>query len=132
MSHSTELFCNISFNRETYDTLHKVEDAIADYEHTINLAIADLKNFALMTEPEKFCPEGSDVLQWIKDSIEDNINIIQDLSVDIYKLTQLRENWKHCHNKDGKAIEFPGNWTYAYLQGDYIDSVKDDKLIKKS
>ena len=54
MGWQTDLFCNITFNRETYNNLYEVEDRISELEGYVNTCKKEIRNLAIMTEPEKF------------------------------------------------------------------------------
>lgn len=79
-----------------------------------------------MTEPNKFCPEGYDPINWVSAEYNDNIGLIEEYTIELYKLNLLLENWDACHNKEGLAIDPPENihWDIAFLSGDFIKSIK--------
>ena len=53
MGWSTELFCNISFNKKTYNSLYDVERDIEECKDLMKVCVDKLRALALMTEPQK-------------------------------------------------------------------------------
>ena len=128
MSWSTELFCNISFSRETYNNKFEVEDKINELERCILIAKNDLRDLVIMTEPNKYCPEGDDTLCWVINTYKDVLELIEEYTIELYKLNLLLDNWDKCHDINGLAIAPPENITYksAYLSGDFINRVNNE------
>ena len=126
MGWSTELFCNISFNRETFNSKIEVQDKIEEIETYIQNAKDHLRDLLMMTEPGKFCPENYDPLIWMRNEFQDSMEEIEDYSVELYKLNLLLTNWDACHNDNGLAINHPDgiDWNTAFLDGDFIRTVK--------
>ena len=126
MGWSTKLFCNISFNRETFNSEIEVQDKIEEIETYIQSAKDHLRDLLMMTEPGKFCPENYDPLIWMRNEFQDSIEEIEDYSVELYKLNLLLTNWDSCHNDSGLAINHPDgiNYNTAFLDGDFIRTVK--------
>lgn len=123
MGWSSELFCNISFNRKTFNYKYEVESELEDTKRRLETAKSHLKDIAMITEPKKFCDEDDDPLYWLSNEITDQLELIEEYTVDIYKLECLLDNWEKCHNKDGLAID-PPNYDIAYLCGDFVKSEK--------
>lgn len=126
MGWSTELWCRVSFNRETYNTKWQVEQELEELNKSIERYKKCLCSLAVMTEPNKFFPEEEDLLFKIESEIMDTLEMYE---LDIYKrdkLELLLENWDYCHNEKGLAIDPPENIDYntAYLWGDFVHSVK--------
>lgn len=126
MSWSTELFCNITFNRETFNSKREVEDKIEEFEACLQNTKDHLRNLLTMTELGKFCPENYDPLIWMRNEYRDSMDLIEEYSIELYKLNLLISNWDACHNKEGLAINPPEDikWDSAYLSGDFVNSVK--------
>lgn len=126
MGWSTELMCDITFFKETYDTLYKVESKIEEITKCLQTAKNRIRDLVTMTEPNKFCPEEYDTLTWASSEYEENMELIEEYIVDLYKLELLRDNWTACHNKDGLAIDLPEgvHWDSAFLTGDCINTTK--------
>lgn len=128
MSWSTELFCNLSFNRETFNSKFEVEDKIKELDECINTCKKELRDMALMTEPSKFMgkEDESDPYLFVTSKVEDSLELLEEYTIERYKLCVLLENWENCHNEEGLAIYPPDgiNWDTAYLHGDFVHSTK--------
>ena len=132
MGWSTELFCNISFNRKTYNSIYEVEKDIDECKSMIQLYIDKLRTLAVMTEPQKMinCKdcEGNpiDPIDLINTEFNRIVEEMDDYKYDLFKLEYLRDNWKYCHNDKGLAIDPPENiqWDTAFLDGDFVKTVK--------
>lgn len=128
MSWSTELFCNISYNRETFNSKYEVEDKLNTVNRYINDCKKVLRDLAIMTEPNKFFNDNpdSDPYNQITINFEDTIELLEEYYIEKYKLLLLLDNWENCHNKEGLAIYPPNNidWNTAYLHGDFVKSTK--------
>ena len=128
MSWSTELFCNISYNRETFNSKYEVEDKLNTVNKYINDCKKELRDLAIMTEPNKFFNDNpdSDPYNQITINFEDTIELLEEYYIEKYKLLLLLDNWENCHNKEGLAIYPPDNidWNTAYLHGDFVKSTK--------
>lgn len=134
MSWSTELFCNIHFNRDTFNFKYQVENKIDQVTEEIRTCEDDLKTLGFMTEPNKFFDKGDgDIANQLSVRIEENLELLQEYYVQKYKLELLLENWDNCHNDKGLAIDPPEGveWDTAYLYGDFVKSIKhpDDNHI---
>lgn len=128
MAWSTELFCNISYNRETFNSKYEVEDKLDTVNKCIDGCKKTLRDLAIMTEPNKFFnddPDSNPYYQITKE-VEDHIELLEEYYIEKYKLSLLLENWENCHNKEGLAIYPPDNidWRTAYLHGDFVKSTK--------
>lgn len=126
MAWYTDLFCNVTFTRETYNNIYEVKDRIDELKQYIQTAKNSIKDLVVMTEPNKFCSEGEEPLCWITNEFNGNMKLIEDYTVELYKLNLLLENWNYCHNKDGLAINPPKEITSetAFLDGDFVKSIK--------
>lgn len=128
MSWSTELFCNISYNRETFNSKYEVEDKLNTVNRYINDCKKVLRDLAIMTEPNKFFNDNpdSDPYNQITINFENTIELLEEYYIEKYKLLLLLDNWENCHNKEGLAIYPPDNidWNTAYLHGDFVKSTK--------
>lgn len=126
MGWSTELFCNLSFNRETFNYKSEVRDKMEEYEKYLQHAKNRLRDLALMTEPAKFCREEEDPLMWIRSEYEDAMELIEEYTIELYKLGILLDNWDNCHNEKGLAKDPPEGigWNTAFLHGDFVASEK--------
>lgn len=126
MSWSTELFCNITFNRETFNSKREVEERIEDLERYNQMLKDKIRDLVMMTEPQKFCPEGYDTIIWIRNELQDILDALDECTTDLYKLNLLLENWEECHNEEGLAIAPPDgiDWNTVYLTGDFVKTTK--------
>ena len=134
MGWSTELFCSISFNRKSYNSLYEVEEDIEEAKNILQMYKDKIKAYAIMTEPEKmikFDDERYDnLLTQVNNEVTDMLNEMEEYYSELIKLQYLKENWDNCHDEKGLAIAAPENihWDTAYLEGDYIKSNKNNDV----
>ena len=132
MGWSTELFCNISFNRKTYNSLGEVESDIEEIKDILQRYKDKIKAYAVMTEPDKmikFDDESYDnLLSQVNDEVSDMLEEMEEYYYELIKLEYLRDNWDNCHTKEGLAINAPEEitWETAYLDGDFIKVTKNN------
>ena len=132
MGWSTELFCNISFNRKTYNSLGEVESDIEETKDILQRYKDKIKSYAVMTEPDKmikFDDESYDnLLSQVNDEVSDMLEEMEEYYYELIKLECLRDNWDNCHTKEGLAINAPEEitWETAYLDGDFIKGTKNN------
>ena len=132
MGWSTELFCNISFNRKTYNSLGEVESDIEEIKDILQRYKDKIKAYAVMTEPDKmikFDDESYDnLLSQVNDEVSDMLEEMEEYYYELIKLKYLRNNWDNCHTKEGLAINAPEEitWETAYLDGDFIKGTKNN------
>ena len=130
MGWSTELFCNISFNRKSYNSLSEVGDDIETAKKIIQLYKDKIRAYAVMTEPDKmvkFDDERYDnLLMQIDGEVSDMLEEMEEYYDELFRLQYLCENWENCHTKDGLATNAPKEitWETAYLDGDFVKTVK--------
>ena len=135
MSSETNLFCNITFNSQTFNSEYEVSEKIEELDRLIATVKNRLHALALMTEPLKFFPDlENDKISEITIEVEEQLKELEDYYIERYKLQQLLDNWDYCHNSEGLAIDPPENisWDTAFLDGDFVRSVKypnKDKLL---
>ena len=128
MGWATYLMYTMEFCKETYKTKYEVEQEIEESKRIIEVCEKNLYSFGIMTEPNKFCPEENDPILWIRNEIEDNIQILKEETIKLYKLEILLENWDKCHDEKGDAI-IPKDkelWNKVYMDGDFIDTVIEE------
>ena len=132
MGWSTELFCNISFNRKTYNSLGEVESDIEEMKDILQRYKDKIKAYAVMTEPDKmikFDDESYDnLLSQVNDEVSDMLEMMEECYYELIKLEYLRDNWDNCHTKEGLAINAPEEitWETAYLDGDFIKGTNNN------
>lgn len=136
MGWSTELFCNIHFNRKSYNSLYEVEEDIAMYEKSIRHCKDEIRTAVFMTEPDKLYnkDEYSSPLDFLKELYENNMEVLEENMYELQKLYYLKENWDQCHDKNtGLAVPPPDHiqWNTAYLDGDFIKTVQTDSSNNK-
>lgn len=127
MSWSTDLFCNISFNRKTYNSLDDVDSNIEELKNCLNTCKQEIRDIAMMTEYSKFYnPEDYDSpYAFVSETIDTNLGLIEEYVSELTDLYKLRDNWEKCHENE-LAINPPDNihWDSAFLDGDFVKSVK--------
>lgn len=128
MGWSTNLFCNIIFNKETFNSRCEVEAKIEELNNLIDFVKDRVKSFVIITEPNKMLgeEERKDPLFYLSKTIKEDLEELEDYIIEKWKLEMLLENWDACHNKEGLAIDPPENihWDIAFLSGDFIKSIK--------
>lgn len=126
MSFETSLFCRITFNRKTYNSIYDVESDIEDIKDSIDNIKNDILSLALITEPKKYCTEDEDTISYMTKRVKDNLDNLEELYLELNDLYHLKDNWKDCHNDKGLAIPLPDNIDYdsAFLEGDFIRTIK--------
>lgn len=134
MGWSTELFCNISFHKQTYNSKYEVEAEIENLKECIKTAENRIRNLVMITEPNKFVPEECDPISYLTDEFEEQLELIREYEIELYKHELLLYNWDACHNEEGLAISPPKDmkWDTAYLEGDFVKSVDSpgDNLLE--
>lgn len=92
----------------------------------------EFEAYTLMTEPNKFVPEGTDTFTYFRDKIRTVLAELDELCVTRRDLMLLKDRWNACHTEDGKAINPPEGtfktWDESYLSGDYINVTSIDDL----
>lgn len=130
MSWSTSLFCQIEFNKQTYNSISEVYDAIWKQKEIINNCKNYIYSLAIMTQPRELLniDDDRDPIYVISDLVSDTIQDLKEAYVRLYKLELLKDNWNNCHLPDGKAINKPKELSYdtTYLDGDYIKGNLDE------
>lgn len=128
MGWSTELFCNITFNKETFNSRYEVETRIDELNNLIDFIKDRIKSFVIMTEPNKMLSEEErkDPLFHLSKTIKEDLEELEDYIIEKWKLEILLENWDSCHNENGLAINPPDEiiWKTAFLDGDFVKTIK--------
>lgn len=134
MGWSTELFCNISFNRKSYNSLHEVEEDIEEAKRGVASCKETLRNLALITEPEKFYDkeEFNSPIAWVEESLSSSLELLEEYYRELERLEILKDNWDNCHDEKGLAINPPDNinWDTAFLEGDFVKSINNQDISK--
>lgn len=128
MSFETSLFCRITFNRKTYNSIYDVESDIEDIKDSINNIKNNILSLVLITEPKKYCTEDEDTISYMTKRVKDNLDNLEELYLELNDLYHLKDNWEDCHNDKGLAIPLPDNIDYdsAFLEGDFIRTINKD------
>lgn len=136
MGFGTYLKTDLYFSHQTFNTRQEVMDALEKVRDSMRVGRERLKQFSLMTEPNKFCPKDEDPLWWVTNELDELITQYEDDAVEEFKLVLLLDNWDSCHNEEGLAIPDPNDkgetTSRSYLDGDYvrtINSPKEDAVI---
>lgn len=79
-----------------------------------------------MTEPSKFSEKDEDPYCWLINTFNSNLELLEEYTIELYKLNLLLSNWDACHTKEGLAIDPPEGVHYdsAFLSGDFVNSIK--------
>lgn len=126
MGFGTTLYTDIYFNRETYNSLYEVEDELEQTNNLIKILEKDIESLTLITEPKKFCSEEDDPICFLQNRVRESLHELNELYINRYKLTLLKDEWDKCHNDEGLAIPAPREVRYkSFLSGDFIHSVEE-------
>ena len=62
----------------------------------------------------------------MRNEYQDSIDLIEEYSIELYKLNILLSNWDACHDESGLAINPPDGigWQTAFLDGDFVRTIK--------
>ena len=82
MGWSTELFCNISYNRKTFNSKIEVEDEISDLDNRIESCKKVLRDMALTTEPSKFVDNDTNPYYLVTEQVEDNLELLEEYMIE--------------------------------------------------
>lgn len=136
MGWETTLLTHIRFSKKTYDNKYQVEDDIDDLNRSIKMCEQKLRDFAMMTEPDKMLKvigedetstSGFNAYELIDEYLQDLFDILHEDIIERAKLLLLLNEWDNCHDKEtGLAINEPDNidWDASFLDGDFVKSVK--------
>ena len=133
MGWETNLFCTLTYNRDTFNYKGEVLHKLEEIEDTIKDCKKTLHNLAIMTEPNKFFDkEDGSILFQIENRVEESLELLEDCYVEQFKLNVLLNNWEYCH-KDGLAIAPPSDikGNTAYLDGDFVNTVQSPNKNKE-
>lgn len=134
MGFGTYLKTDLYFSHKTFNMRREVEEELDKVKESIRLSKERIKQFALMTEPNKFCPKDNDPLWWVSNELEEILSALEEEMVDEFKLEMLLENWDDCHDENGLAIPDPNDkdgQSHSYLDGDYVNTI-DTPSVQES
>ena len=125
MGWTTDLWCCISFSRETFDRPEQVEDSLGEVRRGIRLAENRLRGLAFVTDLRGVyaCEgDGCDVVSCVTQDLDETLERLSELRHEECMLMLLRDNWGACHDSDGRPIRPPEGFDCetAFIDGDYI------------
>ena len=99
MSWETNVITQISFSKETYDSIYKVEDEIKYYNKRIQDIVNKLMIYSTSRPQDILLNRGEATLETIQEEVEDMLDLLEEYFVKRSDLTALKENFK-CVNGD--------------------------------
>jgi len=133
MSFETGFYHYDWFNRQTYDNLDSVLEAIEEEELIKENIEKELIGLSLMTEPKKMLniDDMTDPINLITDKVNSLMEEYRGTVVQLYRLNTLKNNWDECHTKikdpSGKEVEVaihPPEGLKTYMCGDFVRTTK--------
>ena len=112
MGWETNVITQISFNKETYDSIYKVEEEIDFCNRRIQEIGNKLMIYSTSRPEDILLNKKEDTIENIQEDVRDMIYLLQEYFVKRYALEALKNNFK-C------------------VDGDYIDNPDRKKNIKK-
>ena len=112
MGWETNVITQISFNKETYNSIYKVEEEIDFCNKRIQDIVNKLMIYSTSRPQDILLNRGEATLETIQEEVEDMLELLEEYFVKRSDLTALKENFK-CVN------------------GDYIDNPNRKENVKK-
>ena len=112
MSWETNVITQISFSKETYDSIYKVEDEIKYYNKRIQDIVNKLMIYSTSRPQDILLNRGEATLETIQEEVEDMLELLEEYFVKRSDLEALKGNFK-C------------------VDGDYIDNPNRKENVKK-
>ena len=112
MGWETNVITQISFNKETYDSMYKVKDAIDFCNKRIQEIVNKLMIYSTSRPQDILLNRGEATLETIQEEVEDMIELLEEYFVERSDLEALKNNFK-C------------------VDGDYIDNPNRKENVKK-
>ena len=112
MGWETNVITQISFNKETYDSIYKVKDDIDFCNKRIQEIVNKIMVYSTSRPQDILINRGEATLETIQEEVEDMIELLEEYFVKRSDLRTLKNNFK-C------------------VDGDYIDNPDRKKNIKK-
>ena len=126
MGFGTTLYTEICFGHKVYKTKDEVESDIYDVKDTIYRCKQNIKNLAIITEPKKYMSDDNEEpIFWLEDKVNDNLEILEESCIMLYKLEKLLEDWDKCH-QGNLELRPPKNNNNHYIASDFCDGVYPD------
>lgn len=143
MGWATYLTTDIKFNRQTYNSLYEVEEAIDEVREQIKFVKENLLMIAATTDMKSLCENDEDPIYATRSRVNDLLESYEEATIDLYKLELLKEAWADSHEPstglaiDRKVIldgEETGHYNYLkhpLVSGDFIKSTHDEEHEEK-
>ena len=112
MGWETNVITQISFNKETYDSIYKVEEEIDFCNKRIQEIVNKLMIYSTSRPQDILLNREEATLETIQEEVEDMLDLLEEYFVKRSDLTALKENFK-C------------------VSGDYIDNPNRKENVKK-
>ena len=112
MGWETNVITQISFNKESYDSIYKVEDEIKYYNKRIQDIVNKLMIYSTSRPQDILLNREEATLETIQEEVEDMLDLLEEYFVKRSDLRALKNNFK-C------------------VDGDYIDNPNRKENIKK-
>ena len=112
MGWETNVITQISFNKETYDSIYKVEDGIRYCNERIQEIVNNLMIYSTSRPQDILLNRGEATLVTIQREVEEMIELLEEYFVERSDLEALKNNFK-C------------------VDGDYIDNPNRKENVKK-
>ena len=111
MGWETNVITQISFNKETYDSIYKVEEEIDFCNKRIQEVVNKLMIYSTSRPEDILLNKKEDTIENIQEDVRDMLYLLQEYFVKRYALEALKNNFK-C------------------VDGDYVDNPDRKKNIK--
>ena len=112
MSWETNVITQISFNKETYNSIYKVEEEIDFCNKRIQDIVNKLMIYSTSRPQDILLNRGEATIETIQEEVEDMIDLLEEYFVKRSDLEALKDNFK-C------------------VDGDYIDNPNRKENVKK-
>lgn len=112
MSWETNVITQISFNKETYNSIYKVEEEIGFCNKRIQDIVNKLMIYSTSRPQDILLNRGEATLETIQEEVEDMIELLEEYLIKRSDLEALKDNFK-C------------------VDGDYIDNPNRKENVKK-
>ena len=112
MGWETNVITQISFNKETYDSIYKVEEEIDFCNKRIQEIVNKLMIYSTSRPQDILLNRGEATLETIQEEIEDMLDILEEYFIKRNDLEALKDNFK-C------------------VDGDFIDNYKRKENVKR-
>ena len=133
MSWETNVITQISFNKEAYDSIHKVEEEIDFCNKRIQEIVNKLMIYSTSRPQDILLNREEATLETIQEDVEDMLDLLEEYFVKRSDLRALKNNFKCV---DGDFIDNPNRkenikkWlinNYILDESDFNDNYKSDK-----